>query len=723
MTVPISEEWDDPTGTYLHYDSEDVTRRDELVGRAHIDLRSFYANEVFIPLTLSDLNALNMEALDARIMSELEGDNTFEGTEVWTRGTIRPNVNLNNRNTLVIDVGANEEVRAASDLTNIDLRGFDPLGKVNLALPNFPGARINVGASYLEFRQGTQSVQLPFPRGSNVEGNQGFVWPLSALNGLLQPDQIVLHIAGLSPCIVTVAALRVVSSTWSPTKLDINTQLQRLSPTVAFNGTTPISDFPHIWRSTNPPSFKDPRPINAKLGTVFYTGSMQQNNHIKLFFRGHREDYITQLDLNGSDDGTAFAAPTFGDNQFSLKARQRQPDYGQAVYNPQAQEDLDKLRQADLEGKPLTQVELERLRDTVSESYIYIDLQFGLVNRVVIGTTETRNEDLCVFTFDLDDNAKYFFVTEVVDTSVRAQLFKLEVDGSYDFDQPVFDSMAIDNDFLYKRRAGRLGWQIALTDGDAWVEGIRSRGLMFAEIITANFESLTPVEGARLSVGATPNIELTTGLVAAGDVTLDIDVHNSRSDDGSLKVTANGNEGVQTEFISFEDFEHTEITFDLYYPSNALAQGQVPLALFTNERSYTIELLMPRLLGDQWQPIKLPLTRAMKEQTGLYKFMILQSIGTATWWIDNMSIQQRSVAWSGRATYDDPWNRFNNRWTPFYDLVNATSDGVMFPERGRSLQIRGQALTQNATIDKVYITPKYAELGRLTWDTDRKYRS
>jgi hypothetical protein len=102
--------------------------------------------------------------------------------------------------------------------------------------------------------------------------------------------------------------------------------------------------------------------------------------------------------------------------------------------------------------------------------------------------------------------------------------------------------------------------------------------------------------------------------------------------------------------------------------------------------------------------------------------VIKQDTGSSTFWIDNFTFQHRSIRWDGRSTFMDPWGRNKYDWTDFGSLVNQTTDGIMFPERGNFVQIRGQALTPNASIDKLYIKPKYAQLGRLVWNVDRRYR-
>jgi hypothetical protein len=52
-------------------------------------------------------------------------------------------------------------------------------------------------------------------------------------------------------------------------------------------------------------------------------------------------------------------------------------------------------------------------------------------------------------------------------------------------------------------------------------------------------------------------------------------------------------------------------------------------------------------------------------------------------------------------------------------MINSNTNGVVFNPRGTELQIRGQALRQDAQIlSPPQVVPKYAQLGRLVWPED-----
>lgn len=711
MTVTITEEFDNAQGRFANLDPSDLLLSDELKSRQHIDLRSFYADDIIVPFRMYSLGFL-MGTIDTMDMTDLEGGTIYRPREAWTVGSIGPDVARGNKNTLrwTLSTGVNE-TESVGNAVNLALTS----GSLVASFANFPGTSLTLASCQLVLSDGTSTVSLPFSGATAANGPQAVSWPLSALNGVTKPTTVRFHFVATGSATVVLGGLRVLTPEWTATKLDMDTRTQRLLPIFDRGGTVPTDAFPKLWRTSDPPGEDDPLPVDSRLAVNFYTGSMTGANQVTLFMRGRREDFLTQLDLDGTVTLDTDGTPLFGESQATLEARGYQPDYGTAVYNPRAQMDLDVLTQTDLDTD--LQAQLERASDRVSESWIEATLHFGTVNKLVVGTTETTtDEERYVFPITLTANTQYLFTCDLEENSLRCFVYALTTSGS--IGSPVFDSTAIINNFLLKRRLGRIGWEVVLADGDAWIDSIRSRGLSFGEVVTNNFESFTPVEGARLYAGATEPMSIPTAPAAFGGGKISVDVYNAKSTDGSFKVQAGPLQGIQTGPNVYEDFAHTQIEFDLYYPGTALRQGQTLLGALLNERGYMVPLVLPSLIGDQWQRMKIRPTQAINEQSGSYRFVILQATGTATWWVDNLDIRQRTVAWAGRSTYNDPWGRGNSQWTDFLGLINSEIDGAMFPDRGFWTQVRGRVLTQNATIEKVYTKPKYAELGRAVWNPE-----
>lgn len=714
--VPVTEEFDDSKGRFVYYENAVIEDQTALLSRAHKNLRTFSDQVDEVPLTMYHL-ADPVEDLNLLTMEDLAGNESVHANENWTVGTYGADPALENRSTLRLTIGAGTTTTVSTMANWVDFSEFADTDEVSVALPNFPAASLNLGNSFLRLTEGASSVDLPFT--GVAAGNSEAKWPLSDLGDIRRPTSVQFTFVGTGAATVTIAALRVLALDWTPTMLDINTAQQRLEPTVTRTGEIPVEEFPKLWRASETPGEDDPLPINSRIGINFNTGSATGTNSIALFFRARREDFLTQLDLDGVDyngDGIM----EYGTSQGDLNDYGAQPDYGRAMYNPHPQSDYDTMPQSTLDT--YTQAELERAPDFISESWISATLTWGATGEFKLSTTEALNEDEKVLPVTLDPNENLLAVFELQDDAFRLRIYNLDEYGQIDRENIVFDTNEIRENFLLKRRKGRIGWHIALEDGDSHINSIRSRGLMFGEFITQNFESLTPVEGARLFAGSTPDLQTKAALIPLRDATVEIDTYNTRSTDGSLKITADAQDGVQSERIVFEDFENSEITFDIYYPKEALDQSQSPGLYLLNERGLFIPVGMPGLIGDAWTSIRVIPIRAFPEQTGSYSVVILQELGSTTFWIDNFVVRRRSIRWSGRSALYDPWGRGRNNWTEFRSLVNSETDGIMFPKRDRFLQIRGQALAQGATIDRVYAKPKYAELGRLIWNVDRKYR-
>lgn len=718
MTTPITEEFDNTRGELVGYDSA-VANFDYIVHRRHVNLRNFQTSTEDTPLTMISIDLITGDALEDMTIEDLEGTTATITDENWTAGTYGPDAAYGYRSTLRLNV-TTSVLTTRSNLSAVDLSSFDADDWVIITLPNLDTTLLDYTASFLRLYQDGSSVTLPFSgHTTNGSGGTSVKWPLSMLGQILKPTGVELEVKGLNSGVLTIGAIRILPPDYFVVGPDIDTVTTRMQPTWDHYGIATTAT-PRVWRASDPPGEDDPMPINTKLAMNFFTGHNAASNKVQFFFRSRREDYLTQLDLDGvdfNDDGIM----EYGTSQGDLDDYGTQPDYGRAMYDPRPQTDYDNMDQSVLDT--YSQAEMERAPDFISESWLQVDISWGSTNSVLISTTETDDDTEILMDATFTPQTNYVAMVDVIDESVRVHIYEILDFGQIDRENPVFDTNEINNTFLIKRRKGRVGWKIDLGDGDTYINSIRSRGLMFGEVITQNFESYTPVEGARLFVGATPDLEtvLDTGPFNSGIV--EYDVFNTQSQDGSAKITAGPAQGIQSQPVIFEDFENSEIKLDLYYPKSTLDAGFYPGVYLLGTQNLFIQFSIPGIIGDTWNSLTLTPTRAFIEQTGAYRVIVLQETGSATFWVDNFRVNQRQVKWSGRATLLDPWGRERNKWTEFRSLVNSETNGIMFPERDRFLQIRGQTLTQGASIEKVYAKPKYAELGRLVWNVNRKYRA
>lgn len=687
----LTEEFDDPMGRFIDYEAYNLDVNEDLRTRSHATLRTFTSEISSKPKTLYDFNVL-ISALNPLSMTDFEGYGNTP-METWSVGNYGPDTTLNNHNTLRLAVspGLNTTV---SDGNLVDISIFKATDEISVALPNFPASSLDLSRSYLNVATPTHSARLSFGNQNLTNGNMEAKWSLSEVfSTLTQIKTVSFEFQATASATVTIAGLRVIPTTWTPTALDINTQFQRLEPTLTRTGGIPPIAFPQVWRT----GVDNPMPVDTKLGVTFFTGTATNAaNSFTAFFRARREDFLLQSDIDVITD------------QADLDTYGVQPDYGRAVYNPRPQTDYDALQQSTLDT--FSQFEMERQPDIISEAWLQITLGWGQAagaNKISVSTTETLSSPVN-FTPTFANNKLYHAVFEVVDESVRVRVYDLDAFGKVN--TLIYDTQEIKDDFLVHRRKGKFGWVASLADGSSWIGAIRTRGLMFNEVSTQNYESFTPVDGARLFVSATPDMRTPLGLEPFNGGTLEVDFDRSRSSDGAAHVISSVPlVGVQSEFFDFEDFENVEINFDFYYEFTEV----LPEVYLFNDQGLLIALRMPGLVADQWNTVRVRPSAAFLEQTGKYRVVIAPVSVSTAFWIDNLSITQRSIRWTGRSSMQDPWGRLRNVWTEFGSLINKENGGVMFPTRDRYLQLRGQTLSQKATIDKFYIKPKYAELGRI----------
>jgi hypothetical protein len=708
--IPVAENWTDDEGRYSNYDT-DPNLFETLRNRRHTDLRSFSVEILPGAIYMFNLDE-TMTEMDLLAMEDIEPGEESSLAEPWSLGAVGPTTEAGMRNALTVTIPSAGTYVTSSSTNHVDVSDFDQL---SISFIKLDSTKINLATSTMTFGDGVHTdIVLPLNT-AVLTGTRGYIeWPVSTFASLDNIFSITFSFVGTATTSVIVGAIRAIDNDWIPGQMDIQTVTNRLVPTINLDASLNTTPDPVIWRSDDIPGITDPRPINVSLGVVFYTGSQTENNNLSLYLRGRREDFLTQLDLDGSDGVNLDGTPLFGDNQFTLDREGHQPNYGQARYVFRPQEDLEGLTQAEMEtdtSGDVIQAELERLSDNISESHVRINLQWGPTPQLIIDTPEAPNWVVFDLT-DFDSNSKYLMIVNLNDSGIQVILYPLLVQGAIDEVNPAFNSGIITDEFVLFRRKGRIGWAFDILDGDAYVESIRSRGMMFNEIITNNLESLTPVDGARIFFGGTPNRQINLAGGPFRDSIFEADLHNSQSDDGSVKVTAGLGSGLQTGFTDFDDFEHSAIVFDLWYPQAAIDNGDFLDAQLVNQEGFTIPLVLPTLAGDKWQTIRIRTLRASNEQSGSYGFRLTQNGGPYTWWIDNLFLSRQTIVWSGRATLQDPWGR-EDLWTDFLNLTNSETNGVLFPERGRYVQIRGQTLIQEASIDKLYVKPKYAELGRL----------
>lgn len=738
MAIAITEEFNDSRGRLSFYESYDVEETRNINGQSHIDIRSFL--DPASSDNVASLNTYSVNDLSTFTVGELTYGPDPETTEAWSSGELWDKRFDDALPVLHFATSPGLANTFSVTSTPIDLQtGFEDDDEISMALPDFPGKFLNLNESFLELSSHPEGL-FDVPESKKVFfsesklslndsadiANKEFVVNRSAFAGIDLSKVYGVRVAFQSGYTldVFIMALRLLSKNWKYGPTDINTTKKVLKKSAPRNGdlSTPFEREEGIlWRS-GPTLESVPRPINMEVGAMFNSGTFADGTcEINLYFRELTEDFLTQVDLNGL-------------TQDDLQGRV-QPDVGDAMYNPRTQDDLEGIPQIAADGIQLndrTQYDLERTPDYFSASYIFSRFQWNADRTLIqIGTSETPKGDGTGYPYSfapLKQNTDYVAFTKIEENSARVQLYEVLASGNIQI-KLVFDTNTIIDDSFIKRRKGRFGWQASLPT-NAVLDSIRSKGEVYAEYRSVQLESETPVVGAELFVQASPDEQLfktlAPGLSNTPEGSL-IQSDTARTTSGlSWRIETTGREPGQG-FISnsflVRDFDNINIDLDIYYPQELINAGVLPKFQIVSESGNRYaNLVTTKIFGDQWTHLTFDLPFDEQILPGRYRLAITQQTAKSSkWWIDKVSIRDRVVSWSGRAQAEDAWGTTKPKWQPYLDYKNGENYGIVFPERGRFLQTRAQSFRPDGEINRIQVVPKYAELGRLTFDVDKTY--
>lgn len=734
----------------MYYDSYETETKEQLAFQRHVDLRTFMS---------------------------------FSG-EGWTVGTFGDLAITGHYPAIAIEASGVTESESVTPNHPVDLlTGFSDDDYFTFALPKFPLEDINIAQSRIEITsdpQGhcsntklTATVALAESTKAIAEGDSQFIVSRSVLEqneidlGAITGVRLKIVCESGKTGTVYVMGMKLILAPieghpgWVVSTVDFDNWNGLLRKPTPLNGDItdgPVLDQGIMWKADLLPGYNDPRPVDTEFGVVVSPGSQTLQNEVTLYMREEPLIFQTQLDLIGVTQSQLDGHP--------------QPDLGTEEFVPRT------LREFD--GQPMSRFDhLEQMKDLerlpvanpVEQSWITFTLKWGEGKTKLIMT----NSVLPGYVFPkvpmMETGAEYLMVCSLEDSGARVRIFALNKDKSV-VQEPLFDSTLIEDDGVFRRRQGRVGWKALLADNDAYVHSIRPRSVVFAEYKSAPLVSLTPVDGAQLFANFTGNEELwnqgfdITPSTSKG-VVLTRDKSRTLSGE-SFRVDTNGieNVGIQTDLMSLTDLSQLQIQFSIWFAGESRNIGN---KLVIRPRSYeeleklgkptysaleslyenyediealieiTEEIMesnivaqlesdqgtilplgMPALETNQWQEIILRIPQDEIIQSGFWRLQILQPTNIpSSWWIDQVSIFERTVQWSARSVVSDAWNSNYAPWTDFRDIVNVNRKGVLISPRGKNLQLRARAKRQNASIKTPKIIPRYAKLGRLVWPEER----
>lgn len=481
-----------------------------------------------------------------------------------------------------------------------------------------------------------------------------------------------------------------------------------------------ISDFeggwPRVFRSTQTFGITDPMPVNLEVAAHFTAGTFTQAksggfNEIGLIFRDVPVDDQTQVEVNSF-------------TQSQLDGLGKQPDFGKALYDSRDQTDLEIETQGEIDTT--TQFALERKRDESEHSWIEVRLKWNETtgsNKLTIYNADEIGYSFTGMTIEKSsatelEKGNYALIVALVNSTCRVRIYKVDQVGN--IGAKVYDTGTLRDETLFKRRKGRFGWYASLLDGDAYIHSVKSRGVNYGEVISKEFQSITPVKGVTLFSGSTLDKQLVERFEPASPYTT-ISVDPSATSSGkAIKVTTTPGQslqGVATNIFKIDDPDNLAISFDIKFPSSQIPGGGLS-AFLIGAYEQVVPLTLTGFTRDTWSHVKVSIPVEETLSTGSYQFVLMQTLPVtqADWWIENLSITTSSVKWSARSYASEPWADPEERWQPAGFTLNSEQGGIVFSEPGNGLQIRGQTFRQNAEIHDYKALPQYATLGRVRFE-------
>lgn len=634
----------------------------------------------------------------------------------------------------------------------IDVSGYADTDYISFSLPAFPSTKLDLTQSFVDFTSnpdgefGTGPTDsIAFSQASPaLPGSDGDTEMRLSMGLLATIDKSALtgvrfRIYANSNCTFRCLSIRACSTSWDYAPIDIDTLWHRVGRPPSTNGsasqssTFPTyggSDWPTAWpilfRSDDLTGDQDPRPIDISFSSSFSAGTFVNAtgadgahfNTISFYMRDVPTDDQIMLELDSL-------------TQADLDVGEGQPDFGTAAYTGRTQQNLDVYEQEEIDAD--TQFVLERLPDYSTHTWLEVKLKWcatqslntlTILNADGVGYSYSNVAIAATNVSDLDQG-QYIVIVDLVDNSIRVRILNVDQVGVIDQSAPVFDSGAIIDDTLIKRRRGRFGWWSQFPDGDAFINDIRTRGLNFGEIITKEFQSITPVKGVSLYAGATTNNELFTEIGPTSftqpvSITLD---PSASSTGKAYKITSDPTvalQGITTNPFLIDDPNNIRISFNVKFPSSASANpGGALTAFLLGEYVQPIPVNLSFFKEDVWSKIRVTIPDILF-QTGTYQLILLQTrpIVTTTWWLENVSIQTTTVEWTARSQAPSAWGVEDDGWMPALGTLNTLNGGIVFEEKGSGLQVRGQALRQDAAIHDFKAVPQYATLGNFIWNDE-----
>lgn len=259
---------------------------------------------------------------------------------------------------------------------------------------------------------------------------------------------------------------------------------------------------------------------------------------------------------------------------------------------------------------------------------------------------------------------------------------------------------------------GYIGFNLQPYNYDFSLDYITVGDAEFGRVVSSNFQSTTPVQGATIITQTSNPIDLTQGqLTAAGDGVLTNDPTRGNPPP-SFKVVRDGTGfqgGIVTQNpIFIGNPKYLKISGDIFpSPSSGSAlRGQYRMAFLDKNSSVGWMGYLRNLLPNQWNHFEIPVSANLAAAN--YTIIIQQTGNYAdTFWLNNFAFSHLSMAWEASPDNGTTWYPFLTAKDSQYTAVNFLTNA------GTNLVVRGIALSDTAWTSQYEIIPFYGYPGHV----------
>lgn len=295
----------------------------------------------------------------------------------------------------------------------------------------------------------------------------------------------------------------------------------------------------------------------------------------------------------------------------------------------------------------------------------------------------------------------YMFKVELVGTTIIPRLYSVNWDKSNP--QLLWAPTSTITSTHYTTRNGRVGFRADLKSRDAFVWDFEASTIGYSVLRSQVRKFRTPVDSLKLTAQFSADQNLFTYFTAPDLLTDQTKLVNGMpSYRSSVALTTNT-------FV-VEDWLQTYLHIQLWV-GNTLTSRNKPRILVG-----TTELPAKDIKPNQWNDINYDLSLLKNLTTGTpYQISIAAALQPDTFlgnfWVGDVMVGRRRVAWSARATANGPFREFKN-------TVNSSTGALHFnpEERGTDVQLQAIALTPDAWVASSKLRARLAELGNPLYD-------